>query len=85
LLINSFGEDKMKNNLKIYYDDEGDFLEINSGDITNCYFDNLGNGVFKIIDKKTKEVKGIAIFSFKSRTKDLEEIKLTLPFKIDIG
>ena len=75
----------MKNNLKIYYDDEGDFLEINSGDITNCYFDNLGNGVFKIIDKKTKEVKGIAIFSFKSRTKDLEEIKLTLPFKIDIG
>ena len=48
-------------NLNIYYDEEGDFLEITNGDISNCYFDNFGNGIFQIIDKETKEVKGIAI------------------------
>ncbi len=75
----------MENNMNIYYDEEGDFLEITSGDISNCYFDNISNGIFKIIDKDTKEVKGIAIFSFKNRTADLEEIKLSLPFKFKIS
>jgi len=75
----------MENEMSIYYDEEGDFLEITSGNISNCYFDNLGNGIFKIIDKNTKEVRGIAIFSFKNRTKDLEEIKLYLPFKFKIS
>lgn len=69
-------------NLSIYYDDEGDFLEITTGEISNCHFDNLGRGIFQIIDKSTKEVKGIAIHSFKKRTKSLEEVKLSLPFKL---
>ncbi len=75
----------MENGMNIYYDDEGDFLEISSGDISNCYFDNQGNGIFKIIDKETNEVKGIAVFSFKKRTEKLEEIKLNLPLKFSIG
>ena len=54
--------------MNIYYDNEGDFLEVTSGDISNCYFDNLGKGLFEIVDKETKEVKGMAIFSFKTRT-----------------
>ena len=74
----------MENKMNIYYDEEGDYLEIASGDISNCYFDNTGNGIFKIIDKETNEVKGIAIFSFKTRTKNLEELKLSLPFKFNI-
>ena len=69
--------------MKIYYDDEGDFLEIAMGDISNCYFDNMGKGIFQIIDKSTKEVKGVAIFSFKARTKELDEVKLSLPFKLE--
>ena len=71
--------------MNLYYDEEGDFLEITTGDISNCYFDNIGNGVFEIVDKKTKEVKGVAIFSFKNRTKNLDEIKLSLPFKFKIS
>ncbi len=71
--------------MTLYYDEEGDFLEITSGDISNCYFDNLGNGIFRIIDKSTKETKGVAIFNFKSRSKSLEEIKLSLPFKFNIS
>jgi len=69
-------------NLNIYYDEEGDFLEITNGDISNCYFDNFGNGIFQIIDKRTKEVKGIAIHSFKKRSKRDEDIRINLPFKI---
>ena len=74
----------MNNEMNIYYDEEGDFLEISSGDISNCYFDNTGNGIFVIIDKETKETKGVAIHNFKSRTEKLDEIKLSLPFKFNI-
>ena len=74
----------MANEMNIYYDEEGDFLEITGGDISNCYFENLGNGIFNIIDKETRDIKGIAIFSFKKRTKSLEEIKLSLPFEFNI-
>ncbi len=74
----------MENEMNIYYDEEGDFLEITSGDISNSYFDNLGSGIFELVDKETKDVKGVAIFSFKARTKKLEEIKLSLPFKFNI-
>lgn len=74
----------MGQNMNIYYDEEGDFLEMSSGDISNCYFNNIGEGIFEIIDKTTKEVKGVAIFSFKNRTKNLEDIKISLPFKFNI-
>ena len=75
----------MENKMNIYYDEEGDYLEITSGDISNCYFDNLGNGIFEVISKDTKDVKGIAVFSFKERTKKLDEIKISLPFKFTIS
>ena len=75
----------MEGKMNIYYDEEGDFLEITMGDISNCYFENVGKGFFKVVDKKTSDVRGIAIFSFKSRTKSLEEIKFSLPFKFDIS
>ena len=54
----------MDDKMNIYYDEEGDYLEIAMGDIDNCYFDNMDNGIFQIVDKSTKEVKGIVIFSY---------------------
>jgi len=74
----------MENKMNIYYDEEGDFLEISSGNISNCYFDNIGAGLFEIVDKETKDIRGIAIFSFKAKTRSLEQIKLSLPFKFNI-
>lgn len=71
-------------NMSIYYDEEGDYLEISKGDISNCYFDNLGNGIFRIVDKDTGEIKGISIHSFKKRTKS-DSIKLELPFKFNFS
>lgn len=74
----------MDSEMILYYDEEGDFLEITFGDISNCYFDNTGKGIFKMVDKATDEVRGIAIHNFKSRSKNLDEIKLHLPFKFKI-
>jgi len=51
----------MKGKTTIYYDEEGDFLEITNGDISDTYSKNRGNGVFEIIDEKTGNVKGISI------------------------
>ena len=75
----------MNEEMSIYYDEEGDYLEITVGDISNCYFDNIGNGTFRIVDKTTKETKGLAIHNFKTRTKNLDEIRLNLPFKINFS
>ncbi len=75
----------MNQEMSIYYDEEGDLLEISMGDISNCYFDNIGGGIFKITDKETKKVKGILIHNFKKRSKSLDEIKLSLPFKFEIS
>jgi len=75
----------MDSKMTLYYDEEGDFLEITFGDISNCYFDNFGKGIFRIIDKKTKEIKGVSIHSFKARSRTLDEIKLHLPFKFKIS
>ena len=75
----------MENKMNIYYDNEGDFLEITSGDISSSSFDNLGNGVFKIIDKNTNEVRGIALFNFKARTKKLDELNISLPFRFSFA
>lgn len=75
----------MVDEMNIYYDEEGDYLELTNGDISNCYFENLGKGIFKIINKSNKKIKGFAIFSFKKRTKNLENLKIALPFKLEIA
>ena len=42
----------MSNELNLYYDEEGDFLELNMGDHSEGYFKNLGDGIFERIEKK---------------------------------
>jgi len=74
----------MKEKMNIYYDEDGDFLEITTEEISNCYFNNIGDGIFEIVDKINGKVKGIAIFSFRKRTKNLENLKISLPFKIEL-
>lgn len=74
----------MKGKLNLYYDEEGDFLEINIGDYTDGYFKNLGMGIFERIDKKTKQITGIAIMGFKKRTKSLKDVMIPVPVKIKL-
>ncbi len=68
----------------MYYDEEGDFLEINIGDYTEGYFKNLGSGIFERVDKKTGNIIGIAIAGFKKRTEKLKDVKISLPVKLEI-
>lgn len=58
-----------KGNLDVYYDEEGDYLEIVIGKPTPCIMEPLGDDVFQRIENKTGKVKGFAIFNFKKRSK----------------
>lgn len=73
------------NELTIYYDEEGDFLEMNTGDSSEGSFKNLGNGIFERIDKKTKKITGIAIHGFRKRTQTQKSVKFSLPIKIQFS
>ncbi len=74
----------MKGDLNIYYDDEGDYLELQIGSPRQGYFEELQNGVFERKDMKTNEVIGIAVFNFKKRTEKLQDVALHLPFKVEL-
>mgnify|MGYP001590593456 CR=1 FL=1 len=74
----------MEGNMNIYYDEEGDFLEINIGEYTEGYFRDIGEGISERIDEKTGKVTGIAILDFKKRTENPKELKISLPIKIEL-
>lgn len=69
--------------MNIYYDEEADFLEINLGKYTRGYFRDIGEGLSERVDEKTGKVTGIAIMSFRKRTQNLKDLKLSLPIKIE--
>ena len=70
--------------MSLYYDEEGDFLEIIIGKPTKCYAEEMDNGIFIRKDEKTNEVKSIGILSFKARTKNLQDIQVELPLEISV-
>lgn len=74
----------MKEQMRVHYDVEGDFLEISVGKPTKCYATEIEPGVFIRKDEKTDKVKSISILGFKKRSEDLQDIKLNLPFNIQI-
>ncbi|MBI4162600.1 MAG: DUF2283 domain-containing protein [Candidatus Aenigmarchaeota archaeon] len=74
---------KMKGQMQLYYDEEGDFLEINIGEYTEGYFKDVGEGVAERIDEKTGKVTGIAILSFRKRAE--KDMKINLPVNIEIS
>ena len=75
----------MKGKLNIYYDEEGDFLELHVGKYTEGTFKNLAKGIFERVDKKTKRVTGIAIMGFRKRTQGLKKLNLSLPVEIELS
>ena len=71
----------------IYYDEEGDFLEITFGlPPKKEYSEEIEPGVFITKDETTEEIKGIGILSFKKRNQILKELlgrfRLKLPLEI---
>lgn len=74
----------------IYYDEEGDFLEVTFGvPPEKEYTDEIEDGVFITKDEETDEVKGVGILSFKKRAEILKKILTRvgkkLPLEIDVS
>ena len=67
--------------LEVYYDKEGDFLEIIIGEPSSCVFDEVDDGIFEAQDEKTNELKGYKIFDFSKR--NMKNIKIPLPANVD--
>ncbi len=71
----------MKKKMSIHYDPEGDYLEVRFGEPTPAYFDSVGSDIFARIDRKTKDIRGYAIFNVKKREveKQHKDIEVELP------
>lgn len=67
--------------MKIWLDDEADFLEITMSN-KKGFFKDIGNDVFERVDSKGNVI-GFALFNLKKRAK-LKEEKIILPFKFKI-
>lgn len=73
----------MKGQLRVYYDEEADFIEIRVNEPRENYGDEIEDDMVLFRDEKTDEIVGIGIFNFKKRCSDFQELKLDLP--VDIG
>ncbi len=63
----------MKQKIKILYDEEGDYLEINLRKTKDTYFDEIKKDFARILETKTNKIVGYAVFNFtKQKNKPIE-------------
>ena len=72
-----------KDKMHIYYDEEGDVLEIRLGEPTVSYMKDLGKDIFERIDNKTGKVKGFVILNFKKRSEN-KVIDIPIPVNLEV-
>lgn len=72
----------MKGQMEIYYDEEGDYLEIFIKDPSPNYGEDISDDVTIFRDEKTNEVVGVGIQDFKKQTKNLKDLRVNLPFVV---
>ena len=75
----------MKGRMSIYYDEEGDYLEIFIEGAGSTYGEDIGEDITLFKKETTEEVVGIGILNFRERTKSFENINLNLPFEINFS
>ena len=74
----------MENKTRLYYDKEGDFLEISVGVPTECYAKEIEPGIFVRIDNKTGEIKSISFIDFLTRAHS-KDIEFNIPIGFDFS
>jgi len=74
----------MEKQLRIYYDEEGDFLQIMFREPKEDYGEHINKDIVFFKDSETKEIIGIGIFNFKKHSKDFKDIIVNLPIKINL-
>lgn len=77
----------MNNTFDIYYDEEGDFLEVSFGEPSKQgTTEEIEQGVFITRDVSTKDIRNVGILDFSARAqllaKVLTKMKLRLPINI---
>ena len=72
-----------KLNHKIYYDTEEDILEIQIGEPTETYYDEIEDDLFEGHDEETNDLKGYKIFNFKKRG-GMKSINIKLHAEVSI-
>ncbi len=78
----------MKEAIDIYYDEEGDYLEVSFGAPPEKeYTEQLDSEVLITRDENTNEVKSIGIIAFKKRVNILKEVlkKLNLSIPLEVS
>ena len=75
----------MEGEMRVYYDEEGDYLTIFVGDSRPNYGEDISEEITIFKDNETDEIIGIGILNFKERAKSLSEMELKLPFKINFS
>ena len=75
----------MEGEMRIYYDEEGDYLTIFIGDSKPNYGEEIEEDITLFKDQETNEIIGIGILNFRERAKSLDDIELKLPFKVNFS
>ncbi len=81
----------MKEAIDVYYDEEGDYLEVSFGAPPKKeYTEQLDSEVLITRDEDTNEIKSIGIIAFKKRAKEdilkrvLKQLGMSIPIEISI-
>lgn len=64
--------------ISIWFDEEGDFLEINLKKSKDTYFNQKKKDFCEIIDKKTGEIVGYVIFNFTKRKEKFIDMSIPI-------
>ena len=75
----------MNGKLKIYYDEEGDYLEILVKRGVPNYGEDVTSGVSVFKDEETEEVIGIGILNFRKKARNFDELEINLPFEVNFS
>ena len=75
----------MEGKMSIYYDEEGDYLEIFIEGQSPTYGKDIGEDITLFKKEESDEIVGIGILNFRKRAKSLNDIKLNLPFKVNFS
>jgi len=75
----------MNGKLKIYYDEEGDYLEIFVKRGVPNYGEDVTSGVTVFKDEETEEVIGIGILNFRKKARNFDELEINLPFEVNFS
>lgn len=70
----------MKKQMRVWYDKEGDFVEIQFGPKKSGNVRSIGDDCFELVDE-LENVTGFAIFNFTKRFKKHKEV--VLPLKME--